>query len=96
MSIEKPPFIKQADLFSAVIDPPNEQVEKVVSDINSTFDYWDTVKYKECPDGITPTQLWTYVKAARLKSTIMVWKRYGVSLTLTNFMQRMCHEFDMN
>ena len=35
-------------------------------------------------------------KAARLKSTIMVWKRYGVSLTLTNSMQRMCHEFDMN
>ena len=26
----------------------------------------------------------------------MVWKRYGVSLTLTNSMQRMCHEFDMN
>ncbi len=96
MSIEKVPTIQQSDLLSAIITPPNEEVEEIVNNINSTFEYWDSVKYKECPEGITPTQLWTYVKAARLKSTIMVWKRYGVSLTLTNSMQRMCHEFDMN
>ncbi len=96
MSIEKVPHIQQSDLLSAVITPPNEQVEEIVNAINSTFDYWDSVKYKECPDGITPIQLWTYVKAARLKNTIMVWKKYGITLSLTNSMQRMCHEFDMN
>lgn len=96
MSIEKVPTIQQSDLLSAIITPPNEEVEEIVNNINSAFEYWDSVKYKECPEGITPTQLWTYVKAARLKSAIIVWKRYGVSLTLTNSMQRMCHEFDMN
>lgn len=74
MSIEKVPTIQQSDLLSAIITPPNEEVEEIVDNINSAFEYWDSVKYKECPKGITPTQLWTYVKAARLKSAIIVGK----------------------
>lgn len=47
-------------------------------------------------EGCTPQQLWTYVKAARVKSMMSVWGKYGITLTLTNQMQRMCHEIDMN
>ena len=68
----------------------------MVEKININFEYWDTVKYKKCPPDCTPTDLWTYVKAARIKSAITVWEKYGVSLSLTNNMQKKCHEIDMN
>ena len=81
--------------MKAIVSPPNMQIEEIVERINNSFDYWDTVKYKKCPAGYTPTRLWTFVKASRLKSMVKVWGKYGVNLSLTNVMQRMCHEFDM-
>ena len=96
MAIEKAPFMSQEELLSAMLLTPNDKVKEMVNKINETFEYWDTVKYKRCTDGCTPQQLWTYVKAARVKSMMSVWGKYGISLTLTNQMQRMCHEIDMN
>ena len=95
MVIERTPEINKEDLLKAIISPPNIQIEEMVERINNSFDYWDTVKYKKCPAGYTPTRLWTIVKASRLKSMVKVWGKYGVNLSLTNVMQRMCHEFDM-
>ena len=96
MAIEKAPYISQEDLLSAMLLTPNDKVQEVVNKVNETFEYWDTIKYKRCPEGCTPQQLWTYVKAARVKSMMSVWGKYGITLTLTNQMQRMCHEIDMN
>lgn len=96
MAIEKAPSISQEDLLSAMLLIPNDKVQEVVNKVNETFEYWDTIKYKRCPEGCTPQQLWTYVKAARVKSMMSVWGKYGITLTLTNQMQRMCHEIDMN
>ena len=96
MAIEKAPFMSQEELLSAMLLTPNDKVQEVVNKVNETFEYWDTIKYKRCPEGCTPQQLWTYVKAARVKSMMSVWGKYGISLTLTNQMQRMCHEIDMN
>ena len=95
MVIERTPEINKEDLLKAIVSPPNIQIEEIVERINNSFDYWDTVKYKKCPDGYTPTRLWTFVKASRLKNMVKVWGKYGVNLSLTNVMQRMCHEFDM-
>lgn len=96
MAIEKAPSISQEDLLSAMLLTPNDKVQEVVNIVNETFEYWDTIKYKRCPEGCTPQQLWTYVKAVRVKSMMSVWGKYGITLTLTNQMQRMCHEIDMN
>lgn len=96
MAIEKAPSISQEDLLSAMLLTPNDKVQEVVNKVNETFEYWDTIKYKRCSEGCTPQQLWTYVKAARVKSIMSVWGKYGITLTLTNQMQRMCHEIDMN
>lgn len=96
MAIEKAPSISQEDLLSAMLLTPNDKVQEVVNKVNETFEYWDTIKYKRCPEGCTPQQLWTYVKAARVKSMMSVWGKYGITLTLTNQMQRICHEIDMN
>lgn len=96
MSIEKAPHIKQEDLLAAMIFPQDSGIVEIVDKINDSFEYWDSVKYKQCPDGCTPARLWTLVKAARAKSIIKVWDKYRVSLSLTNLMQRMCHNFDMH
>lgn len=95
MIIEKTPKIEEEELIKAMISPQDVQTEEVIERINDSFDYWDIVKYKKCPPRCTPIQLWTFVKAARLKNSIRIWERYGVNLSLTNMMQKMCHEFDM-
>lgn len=94
--IEKAPQIKQEDLLTTLLQPHNPQMEELVERINESFDYWDTVKYKRCPTGYTAAQLWTFVKVARMKQAMRVWEKYEVTLSLTNFMQRMCHDFDMH
>ena len=95
MVIERAPEINREELFKAMISLQDRQIEEIVERINDSYDYWDTVKYKKCPVGYTPTQLWTFVKASRLIKLMRVWQKYGVNLSLTNEMQKMCHEFDM-
>ena len=95
MEIERPPHIDKEELFSAMLCSESIQIGNMIDKINETFEYWDSVKYKKCPSGCTPQQLWTYVKAARLRSSIPIWNKYNVRLSLTNSMQKKCHQFDM-
>ena len=94
--MERPPIIKDLDLIEAIANPPQEDVASVIDKINDTYEYWDTVKYKKCPKICSPQLLWTYVKASRMRNMINIWPQYGILLGITNQMQRMCHEFDMN
>lgn len=94
--IERPPHINQEELISAMILPQNIQIVNMIDKINEIFEYWDSIKYKKCPADCTSDQLWTLIKAARIKNSIKIWNKYGVTLSLTNSMQRMCHNFDMH
>ena len=94
--IELPPKIKNEDLFDVMINNPQKELSEVIDKINENYEYWDSVKYKKCPEGISSEKLWTYVKSSRMKNMISVWKKYDINLCVTNHMQRMCHEFDMN
>ena len=94
--MERPPIIKDLELIETIANPPQEDVASVIDKINDTYEYWDTVKYKKCPKICSPQQLWTYVKASRMRNMINIWPQYGILLGITNQMQRMCHEFDMN
>lgn len=96
MAIEKAPHIQHKALLSAMLSLADSPLAEQIEKINTSFEYWDTVKYKKCHSGYTSQQLWTSVKASRAKMQINVWKRYGINLSLTNAMQRMCHEFDIN
>lgn len=94
--IELPPKIESKDYMLALMSPPLEDVKALVDKINDEYEYWDTVKYKKCPDGVDARQLWTYVKASRRRNFLTVWKKYSIVLNVTNQMQRLCHEFDLN
>lgn len=96
MAIEKAPQISKDDWLAAMVFVPDNEMAEVIDKINDAFEYWDTVKYKKCPAAGTPARLWTQVKAARAKSMLKVWEKYGINLSLTSYMQRVCHHFDMN
>lgn len=97
--IERPPRIRNQQLAKALLDKnkeSNKELQTLLDKINDGYEYWDTVKYKKLTSGITDIDLWTYVKASRLNLTIGVWQNPLLMLGLTNRMQRLCHEFDMN
>ena len=87
MGIEHPPYIAPASLLQALAANPQGRLKEIIDCFNDSFEYWSAVKYKRCPEGMTPVDLWTLVKAARAKASISVWERYGVTLALTGRMQ---------
>ena len=98
--IERAPIITERDLAAVMLDTskrPNEKLSALIDKINDNYEYWDTVKYKNRPEGCASAQeLWLRVKASRISCTVFAWDRYNVTFGLTNKMQRLCHEFDMN
>ena len=94
--MELPPKIEKKALSDALFGKTSEEINLLVDEINEEYDYWDKVKYKKpLPNGVTPEMLWSYVKASRVKQSVMIWDKYGIKLCVTSQMQRLCHEFDM-
>lgn len=95
--IENPPTPDVKRYLKIANAPFNDVVRTLVEKINTSYDYWSDVKYKILPDGISShRQLWDYVKFSRFLTRQYVWPKYKICYSLTNHMQRMCHEFDMN
>ena len=92
---ESAPLIEKDVYIKALMGETSEEANDIVDKINEKYEYWDKVKYIPTPNGISNTDLWACVKAARLLSSKIVWGKYGISLSLTNQMQQMCHDFDM-
>ncbi|MGM9735569.1 MAG: Fic family protein [Candidatus Cryptobacteroides sp.] len=97
--IEKPPQIDAQKTVKALCDRHeglSDEYLDLIDRLYEGYEYWDSVKYKRCPEGVSNEELWVQVKISRMLSRIEVWKKYSISFGLTNKMQRMCHEFDMN
>ena len=98
--IESPPAISDKELLNALIQMyargDSSVVLSLVEKLNDEYAYWNEVKYKVLPSDITPRQMWCYLKASRVSNYVSVWPKYGLKMKLTNQMQRMCHQFDMN
>ena len=94
--MELPPKIEKKAFSDALFGKTSEEINFLIDQINEEYVYWDKVKYKKpLPEGVTPEMLWSYVKASRLKQSVMIWDKYGIKLCVTSQMQRLCHEFDM-
>ena len=94
--IELPPQISQEEYLKVLLTDPLEKLKAIIEKNNDKYSYWSDVKYQKTPEGISSKELWCYIKASRRAKRIIVWKKYGISISITNAMQRMCHEFDMN
>ena len=85
-----PPTTTPADASS-----DTEEVRNLISSINSCYLYWSEVKYR-IPSGMTGIELWSKVKSIRDLTNVRIWDQDNIHFSLTNTMQRLCHEFDMN
>ena len=97
--IQRPPQTDAKKNFEALLNRQeglDDDYLALIDKVYEGYEYWDDVKYKRCPKGVSNADLWIQVKLSRLLSNIEVWKKYSISFALTNKMQRMCHEFDMN
>lgn len=91
--IERPPHIEAPSITDAVLE--NDDLRELVTSINEKYLYWSDVKYR-VPDGMTATDLWRKVKGVRRLSDLVIWPHHNIHFSLTNTMQRLCHEVDMN
>ncbi|MFH1521325.1 MAG: Fic family protein [archaeon] len=42
-----------------------EDVSEIINKINTSYLYWDKLKYQRFPEGIQPEEIWTYLKLTR-------------------------------
>lgn len=97
--IEKPPVADNGSLLKTYIRASGRADDILMSlaeQSKEKYEYWSEVKYKQLPPGTSKEDFWMLVKALRLQNSIPVWPRYGMTLCITNRMQRICHELDMN
>lgn len=94
--IENTPQVNNELITKAfsLLEKPN--INSLVNEINESYLYWSEVKYKKLPEGISHIELWACVKLSRMLQRVSAWNKYGICFTITNQMQRLCHEFDMN
>ena len=94
--IESPPKLTLKTLQTAVRLLNNPEIKSLLGPINEHYMYWSEVKYQKRPDTISKEELWAVVMLSRQILGVYVWPGYNIMVTVTNIMQRLCHEFDMN
>ena len=97
--IENPPKLTDIELLKAFISLSScsdSDILLLIERINENYEYWSEVKYKTIPAFLSHKTLWSYVKASRLRNNIPAWDKFGINISITNQMQRICHELDMN
>lgn len=90
--IEFPPKVNT----QTPMTPASANVQEVLTRINNQYLYWSDVKYRNKGLGLSPEQLWGYVKQSRSNTDIKIWDFDNIHFSLTNSMQRLYHRFDMN
>ena len=79
--------------FQRISDP---DIRSLLTPINDKYLYWSEVKYRVRPVGVTAEQLWATTVLSRQMLSVYTWPKYDILVTVTNKMQLLCHEFDMN
>ena len=94
--IEQAPKPQARVLNKAMHISQRPDIQTLINDANDNYLYWSDIKYKKIPSDITKEEFWFAIKFGRMGQRIFTWKRYGISISMTNRMQRQCHNFDMN
>ena len=79
--IEKPPTTNYLELARTIMTPQYSKLEPLINKINDGYEYWDSVKYKKCPEGYSTEQLWNYVKLSRIMKDKILWDKYGIHMS---------------
>lgn len=92
--MQKPPKIKYDFSSVELLSDPNLQT--IFKKSEEDYIYWDKLKYIT-PQGYNPEQLWSAVKLRRTsQSKRLTFGNYHFSFCVTESMQALLHEFDLN
>lgn len=94
--IESPPKIRKEEFDKALRLSTDPDLSALVYEINRQYLYWTDVKYKPAPGKLAARELWACVKLSRMFAKTLEIGRYRFSLHVTDRMQQLCHDFDMN
>ena len=94
--IEQPPLIKEQSQQKAIEIVRRDDARQLISEANDNYWYWSDVKYMSRLSDISANDLWAAIKFSRYAQSRVIWKKYGLTLFITNKMQQQCHYFDMN
>lgn len=95
--IENPPRLQSGVPSNELISHlDNKDILKSIMKINDEYLYWTDVKYRAQALGISKEDLWTLIKYVRSGSDLKILGFDGIHFSMSNSMQRKCHEFDMN
>ena len=94
--IESPPKIRKEDFDKALRLSCDPKIADVVNEINRQYQYWTEIKYKHLPDKVLAQDVWACVKLSRMFAKTLEIGNYRFKLYVTDHMQQLCHEFDMN
>ena len=95
--MEKAPKISWDDITKAMLKlQQNNKLALAIDQLNDQYLFWDKAKYKHVPGINSKKELWTLITADRVKKCVPVqyWEKFKIHFSLTNQMQRLCHQFD--
>jgi len=94
--IESPPKIRKEDLDKAIRLSGDAKIGDLINEINRQYQYWTEIKYRPLPGSVSAQDLWACVKLSRMFAKTLEIGGYRFKLHVTDYMQQLCHEFDMN
>ena len=95
--IEQTPKLKSDELKrKSLLLAIRADVQSLLNEADDKYWYWSDVKYKNRPVEVTSEELWHAIKFHRLTKLVFTWPKYNIKVFMTNYMQKICHYFDMN
>ncbi len=95
--IENPPLVDMILFTEEILDKlQNEETLASINKINDNYLYWTDVKYRANALGFEKDDLWRLVKFLRSRTDVKIVGFENIHFSLSNYMQKRCHEFDMN
>jgi filamentation induced by cAMP protein fic len=92
--IESPPRVPLSELTHTLSSDKEAELRELIDKANTEYLYWSKVKYAAIQPPLTPRLLWGYIQEARRAASISIWRRYGITLYTTPYMQGVLYELE--
>lgn len=92
--IEPPPRVPLSELTHTLSSDKEAVLRELIDKANTEYLYWSKVKYAAIQPPLTPRLLWGYIREARRAASISIWRRYGITLYTTPYMQGVLYELE--
>ena len=92
--IESPPRVPLVELARMFSSEKEAALRELIDKANMEYLYWSKIKYTTIQPPLTPRLLWGYTRETRRAASISIWRRYGITLYTTPYMQGVLYELE--